>query len=297
MKKFLNSFSAIYVINLDHRVDRWLSFKENWRDILDFSKVKRMSAVYGIELPGYGEGPWFSEYTEGRERDWAGVAGCLMSHKRVIEDASAHGYERILVLEDDAIPSKYFEATEKASDDVLSRYLRMNTSWGLCYLGYNARLERGVRKLNMGSDLLYPENNVELWKVPGALTLHAVIVSRRAFGTILEALPDESEVWSWIARYRAVDTWIKNFFTLKSGLDVLVMAPQIVIQTESMSDILNRMSTNFVKDLTARPKEVSPVMYWLAEWGPGLFRRLLSDLGRFGKFVRYSRRGFPGKKK
>lgn len=297
MKKFLNSVAAIYVINLDHRVDRWLSFKENWKDILDFSKVKRMSAVFGVELNGYGEGPWFSEYTEGRERDWAGVAGCLLSHKRVIEDAAAHGYERILVLEDDAVPSEYFAISEVASDAVLTNFLKKDTNWGLCYLGYNARMERGVRRLNLGSDLVDPQKNLELWKVPGALTLHALIVSRRAYGTILEALPDESEIWSWIARYRAVDTWIKNFFTLKSGLDVLVMIPQIVIQSDSMSDILNRMSTNMVKDLTARPKEVGPLKYWFAEWGPGLLAKLIGDLGRFGKFVRYSRTGFPGKKK
>ena len=297
MKKFLNSFSVIYVINLDNRTDRWACFQEKWAGILDFSRVKRISAVCGTQIPGYGEGPWFSRNTEGREKDWAGMAGCLLSHKRVIEDASAHGYDKVLVFEDDAVPSQYLAAVENASDEMLLRYLHHHHDWGLCYLGYNAQQERGIRKLNLGSDMENIQNNVELWQVPGVLTLHAYIINKRAYGPILEVLPDESEIWPWIARYRAIDTWIKNSFSLKSGLNVLVMAPQIVVQVESMSDILNRMSNYTHANLAVRPRETSPFMYWLYKWVGGFLGLAVWDMVRLGKYVRYSRSGFPGKRK
>ena len=71
---------AVIVINLDHRPDRWEEFQEHHGHQIPSDKLHRISGIFGQEITGFGEHPWF----RGRDRDkvWAGKAGCTLSHRR-----------------------------------------------------------------------------------------------------------------------------------------------------------------------------------------------------------------------
>ncbi|MEG0024269.1 MAG: glycosyltransferase family 25 protein [Akkermansia sp.] len=289
MKSFLDSIPQIYVINLDHRTDRWDEFKKRWEPYLDFSKVVRISAVYGSELSSYGKKPWFTDHTGDRAKSWAGAAGCVLSHRRVIEIAQQSTHDYVLVLEDDACPSQFFSMANQ--DRYLSQFIGINNQWGICYLGFNGSFSRGIP---MHAD---KNSGFELWKVHGALATHAYLVNRNVYHTLLQYLPTEENVWSWIARYRAIDTWLQQQFSQRTHLNVLICIPQLVIQSDSFSDIGQHVTTNLTKDLSLRPRAVSAFTYWLGQTISAPFVKLGRFINETRKYTRSKHRGLPGKKK
>ena len=172
---------GVIVVNLDRRPDRWDAFQEAWRDILPWDRVVRLSASDGQQLSGYGERPWF----RGRKRDrtWAGRAGCTLSHARALREARRLGWSRVLVMEDDAIPAGPVEAMSA----VLS-----STEWDLLYLGCREPIGAGD---TVGG----------LMAIHGGHDTHAYAVNEPLRDWLIGQLPDESCVWGWIARERAVD--------------------------------------------------------------------------------------------
>lgn len=113
-------FDAVYCINLDKDSVRWADFQKQ----LDasewpFCSVTRFSAVHGdtVGVPDYfhqGGGAW----------------GCLQSHRRVLELSLMAGYERILVMEDDADIRPWFGTAVKKFLADLEDY-----SWDCFMLG------------------------------------------------------------------------------------------------------------------------------------------------------------------
>lgn len=289
MNQFLASIPDIYVINLDHRTDRWNDFCSRWSDILDFSRVHRVSAVLGKDLPGFGELPWFTPRTQGREGTWAGAAGCTLSHRRALELAKKTTSDYVLILEDDATPSEWLtkldtpEGTQQLTD-----FLESNTSWGICYLGYTFKPMSGVPVLSL-------PDSWKLWKVPGVLCMHAAIVHHRAIDTILDNFPTQETIWAWIARFRAIDTWLMRHFESTSGLDVIISTPQLIIQADSVSDIVNREVVHDHSDICLEPHEVTPTSYSLRKIFLGSLHRLLLYCVECYKYVRTNLWGFPGK--
>lgn len=210
----LSGVDGVIVINLDRRADRWAAFQSIWRDRLPWDRVVRLSASDGVQLAGYGEAPWF----KGRKRDktWAGRGGCALSHARALREAKAHGWDRVLILEDDAVPTA--AATDTAFQAVLTR-----DDWDLLYLGCHE--PRGAFEV-AGDDLM---------RIHGALDAHGYVVTARLRDWLIERMPDEATLWPWVARERAVDRWYRR--EIGRRFTVMMCTPALALQLEGASDI------------------------------------------------------------
>lgn len=227
---------GVIVVNLDRRPDRWESFQAAWKTVLPWDQVVRLSASDGQQLAGYGQAPWF----RGRKRDrtWAGRAGCTLSHARAMREAKRLGWSRVLVLEDDAGPNGPAGALVEALS---------SSPWDMLYLG--GREPIGVRG---------PASDGRI-RIHGAFETHAYVVTEPLRDWLIEHLPDESTVWAWIARERAVDRWMRR--EIGRRFEVMLCEPPLAVQTDAMSDI------------TLRPGDIStaPVMAGASNALPATF--------------------------
>jgi len=85
-KKIACNVEACYILNLDHRLDRWEQLQDTIRKcFLNTVGVKRHAAPHVREN---------------------GAIGCLMGHLEMLKrSAKEHPFENVLILEDDAIPT------------------------------------------------------------------------------------------------------------------------------------------------------------------------------------------------
>jgi glycosyl transferase family 25 len=98
-------FDRVYVINLPARRDRALDMRRQLEGVgaaPDASPIHWFAAVRPDDAGGFSS---------------IGARGCFMSHLGVLEDASARGLERILIIEDDVdflrgFPESFARATD-----------------------------------------------------------------------------------------------------------------------------------------------------------------------------------------
>lgn len=220
-----NFIDAILVINLDDRLHRWDQFLESVREHLPTDKLRRISAVYGRNLPAFGTPPWFN----GRSTDvrWAARAGCTLSHRSIMELAATNDWKTVLILEDDAD----FSAINFQELDEILAYLRTNTNhWDVCYLGYSKSIGPSHCFENIGER--------SICRVSGCATTHAYLVNTEARNWILKKLPTESDIWPWIAKHRAIDRWYARHLSQK--LRVIAVSPALIPQIAGYSDIVQK---------------------------------------------------------
>lgn len=213
------TLDGIIVINLDRRPDRWVAFQEDWREILPWDRVIRLSATDGQAIPGFGQRPWF----RGRKRDrtWAGRAGCVLSHARAMREAQARGWARVLVLEDDAIP-----ASEGGLPVVLGQ-----DRWDMLYLGASKPQNAGQSPLP------------GVVTIHGALDTHAYAVNASLRDWLAQSLPDEGSVWNWVAREGAVDRWMRR--EIGQQFRVVLCRPNYAGQRVGPSDISQHVQDTY----------------------------------------------------
>lgn len=210
---------GIIVINLDRRPDRWTAFQNDWQGILPWDRVIRLSASDGRLIAGFGQAPWF----RGRKRDltWAGRAGCTLSHARAMREAQARGWQRVLVLEDDAVP---------AVDGGLPEIL-FQEDWDMLYLGASkAQNADGHRDPGIVT-------------ISGALDTHAYAVTAPVRDWLAEQLPTEATVWTWIAQEGAVDRWMRR--EIGRRFSIALCRPIFAGQRIGPSDITQRMQADY----------------------------------------------------
>jgi hypothetical protein len=75
-----------YVINLEHRTDRWLKMLKRWPEL-------ELHRYNGIMLP-----------KDGRPHDRIASDGLGQTHMKLLQEASARGEQTVLIMEDDAVP-------------------------------------------------------------------------------------------------------------------------------------------------------------------------------------------------
>ena len=273
------SVDAVVCINLDKRVDRWEAFCREVQGLIPADKLHRVSAVAGVELPGYGEAPWFTERTGERSRYWAGVAGCTLSHRRVLEMAQQRGWRNILIFEDDIAP-------EVTSDGLAMLDYALRTLQGsyMLYLGYGSRVPHGR--------CIHREGSSALWKISGVLQTHAYLVSQGMYEPLLRALPTSAEdVWEWVSCHRAVDTFYCEEVAAWAGVGVYAILPFLFCQSGMSSDLVEDSAP------TKQPQATPTELKGLSRWVHGLLhplRRLKWHLNSYRTHRRALRGGFPG---
>lgn len=282
VSSFWDKIDAVYVVNLDHRTDRWEEFLRD--SPVPPEKLHRISAVAGANLPGYGKAPWFTERTGDRARSWAGAAGCLLSHRKVLQTALERGDELFVVLEDDA-----FFTDSPDAERLLSR-------WADGAQARNALTYMGFHEIPFFGRLRAREREVGVWELPGVLTTHAYMLHADAARRILRAWPDETGVWEWLARYRAIDTWYREYLTARTGVRVYGVLPCWVVQRPSFSDLGFAVVPGSVAEKRAIPQASSMPL-----WVLSLLLRPLSlaksALNSQRTWHRARRGGLPGARK
>lgn len=284
MNNFWDHIDSVYVINLDSRPDRWENFLKSSEGIIPREKLRRISGVPGRELGGYGELPWFSERTGERAASWGGAAGCVLSHRKVLETARDNGDGYFLIFEDDVV----FRSTDEVKE-LLGRFVEENRfRRGIFYLGFH--------KMPLTGRRLIAGNGASIWQLPGVLATHAYMLHGISIDGLLHRLPTSENVWAWLARYRAIDTWYREYVTMQTGMPVYGLIPQWVEQSVSYSDIGGVVPTGSPKEKREQPHCFGGLA-WLAHVVALPFTRMKSLLNSRRTFRRASRGGFPGKRK
>lgn len=214
---------AILVINLPTRPDRWQHFLEKNAALLPMDKVHRVDAVLGVELPGYGEAPWFCERTQNRARVWGGLGGCILSHRKALQMVVDKKWRNALIMEDDA------ELVPMDGLAVLPDFLNPLREPYFVYLGYHCVRPYGLR--------LAQKSGHEFWRVEGVLTAHAYVASAEAGRIVVERFPESPDIWEWMARYRGPDTFYRDYLSSDLGVRVHVIWPVLAVQGSIASDI------------------------------------------------------------
>lgn len=104
-------FDNIYIINLEHRTDRWEHCVEQMKKH-DFT-AEQFKAI-------------------GRSDLINGWQACTLSHIAVLDDAKSRGLTRILVLEDDFVFAEHFNQVFELPQHLL---------WDIFYLGVNHQIK------------------------------------------------------------------------------------------------------------------------------------------------------------
>lgn len=262
---------GVFVINLDSRADRWAQFQTAARDIIPAEKLHRFSACLGRELSGFGQRPWFRGGK--RDKTWAGRAGCLLSHRRALLRARENGWRTTLLLEDDAAFAPDFNRIADALTAALREF-----DWEICYLGF-------TEPWSPGRQLAKLDERYSLNQIHGATTTHAYLVREPARDWILARLPDESNVWPWLARHRAIDRWYQRQLGLE--FRVVCVTPSLVNQNDSASDIVAAATA-------ASSAAIAPASGNAAYYLGHAFRRISVRLGLAGDTLRSWTRRLSG---
>lgn len=202
MPSALDAFDRIVCINLDERTDRWQRFQQTTDGLLGDVKLERFSAIKpDLAL----------------DRTHNGRAGCLLSHRRVIEEAYREGIDSVLVFEDDLCFDPAFETSIGPTLLTLGK-----TPWDLFYLGFTPK----GPLLPAGDGLV---------RTLGGVTTHAIAYHRRAMPGLLERLPDEANVLRFLSRYKSVDRYYWQ--QVAPRMRCYAASPLLAFQRDDFSDI------------------------------------------------------------
>jgi len=116
----IDYFEHTQIINLASREDRRRETIEEFRNNgfpINTDKVSFFEAIQPTEAQGFPN---------------TGTRGCFLSHLKIIENAKNAGYQRILILEDDATFSKNIADIAPIAIEALD-----NMDWDLAYFGHS----------------------------------------------------------------------------------------------------------------------------------------------------------------
>lgn len=259
--------NAILVINLKHRTDRWERVVKMLSEHGVEDKVIRVDAVDGTTLPGYGRRPWFRKNSSDQLlRMKAGAAGCCFSHRKAIQTARDKGFGRILILEDDAILAATATA-ERMS--FVGDFLMSEPDLDMFYLGFYQKhcYFQSLRKQQIDGE------DFNIWRIRGPLMLHAVVIDKRIYDSLLSGLPTERNIWAWMTYWGSIDAWIQNWFGRNPAVKICGCRPNLIVQQANYSDICGRILSVEESEGTHRPmhlreiesaqiKSLWPLSFW-----------------------------------
>jgi GR25 family glycosyltransferase involved in LPS biosynthesis len=200
-------FDCLYYINMDKRTDR--------REHMDKQLAKfnicatRIAGVDGSELPWHPNlGPVSTYWNHG-------ALGYCLSYRNVIIDAIKHNYQRILIMDDDAVlTDNFLEILEKA-------YNSLPTDWHILYLAANHSKESMPTEKERVTENLYRLKG-------GSVGSHALILNRPSFDTIM----------NFASRpYGPMDLYLSMY---QKVCPCYISYPGLATQLPGRSDILNK---------------------------------------------------------
>lgn len=249
---FWDGIEAVFVINLDHRTDRWEAISSQLAAFVPEGKVHRISACLGRELPGYKTHRLFRNTTEDEALLWAGRAGCILSQKKCIELARERGLQKVLILEDDAF---FDDPLTGGIGDMLSRVLCKHDEWKLFFLGSTPYFDKAAPI----DETPGPNGPVRVCRIMGPLCAHCYLVNRSAYDEMIDELPTPQNVWQWLAFHLSYDSWIANEYGKRKRNVVFGCYPNLCVQNEFYSDIEHVDIAHVDGRLSGRPFPVTLV--------------------------------------
>ena len=206
-------FDWIYYINMDKRTDRREHME---RQLAKFNlAAARVSAVDGKSLE------WHQQLGTQTTYWNHGALGYCISYQNALIDAIKNNYQRILIMDDDAVLTDNFL-------DVLSKaYDSLPNDWHLLYLAANHSKESMPTAQERVSDSLY--------KMKGSVGSHAIIINRPAFETILNFASTP---------YSPLDVYLSVY---QQVCPCYIVYPGLATQMAGHSDIINK-EVDYTKD-------------------------------------------------
>ena len=230
---FYAFFDRVFVVNLDKRKDRWNRFLADLPPTWPFGPPIRFPAVDGSK--------------EDLPVNWqenAGAWGCFQSHVSILRQAIENKYNRILVLEDDALFCEDF------SSRTIEFLCALPSSWELAYLG-GQHIELHLGRPRKVSQFVYAPFNVN--------RTHAyAIQGSDSLKRIYDFLVDDR---NWTTAHH-VDHLL-GAYQKKTKKGIYVPGQWFVAQDEGASDILHSMTelrAFFGAEDIANPKVLLPMV-------------------------------------
>lgn len=156
-------FDKIYYINLTSREDRKMHMEKQLAELN--IAAARVSAVNGKELK------WDLNYGIISKFWNTSAAAYCLSYQNAIIDAIKNNYNKVLIMDDDAVlTSNFYEVLNES-------FKSLPENWHLLYLAANHNKKCIPTEKDRISDNLY--------KLSGSLGSHAIIINKAAFNTIL----------------------------------------------------------------------------------------------------------------
>lgn len=189
MSSISEYFDRVFVINLDERKDRWEQIVVNLRS-LGIRNYERFSAVKPTIQLCNKQNNWYQTYeflkehglngTDTTDRYALGCLGCKISHSMVLHLALQRGYQRVLILEDDA---ELFPNANEIFQKVAGELQQLSSPWNFLYF-----------MANHGGKPPHPIPNLKhITQTHYSFTTGAYAVQRHFIPTLLQALQQDVE--------------------------------------------------------------------------------------------------------
>ena len=208
-------FDKVFYINSRRRTDRY----QRMRQRLDEQEIEaeRIEAVWGgaIDPKGY--------RIEANRVLTLPEIGCFLSHRSIYERIKAEGFEKTLILEDDA---EFAPGFEELFSDI---YPQVPNDWDMLYFGrwnfscYWTKADKQKGEFVGLLEEIYPR----LWKAEDCWHTHAYAVSRQCIDFLLL----NTEIIK-----NCIDGQLAS---IHNQLKVYAIHPAIIEQDDSISSIQN----------------------------------------------------------
>ena len=213
----------IFVINLEHRVDRKNAIIKEFQRV-GINNYEFFKAVQPNEQMISSWNPnfinplpnWLSTYDGDIIKYKIGSLGCMLSHIEIIKICVKNNYENVLIFEDDTIFNIKNGIKFDAVIDTLQSQIK-DLSYGLLYLAGNHR----AAILEKISDNIH--------RVLNTYTTGSYIVNKQAMQFILNRIPNYP---------REVDHFYANI--VQKEFPCYCIQPHITTQADGYSDILQK---------------------------------------------------------
>jgi GR25 family glycosyltransferase involved in LPS biosynthesis len=228
----MESFDAVYVINLESRTDRM----EKVTDQLHFLQIpfERFNAVHMDTVEGLFKN--LVHLNPLTSLSNSGYLACLLSHLSVYKTALDHGHKKILVLEDDLFIHK--DVKEK-----VGKFMTLvPNDWDMIYFGY-LPLTDDLQNWTHNHFEFIPNTSEMVFRGKGLWCTHAYAI-REAFmkETIEHYNTTLIKDWLEIDRHFVLQQQ-KNFENINRKINFYGCSPSLFGQCASTSDLTNGFYT------------------------------------------------------